>query len=396
MLPLEGIKIVDLTRVLSGPYCTMILADFGAEVIKIETPKTGDDSRAFGPYVNGESAYYMSINRNKKSISVNTRTPEGCDLVREMIAKADVVVENFKPGTMEKLGMGYEDLKKINPEIIYVACSGFGHTGPYSKRPAYDAIVQAMGGIMSITGAGPGQYTRVGASIGDITAGLFSAIGALIAIVEKQKTGKGQKVDVAMLDCQVAILENAIARYCVSGEIPQPKGNRHPSVTPFEDFECSNGEKVMISVGNNGLWEKFLKTAGRMELFEDPRFATNPLRTANYAELKPIMDEIMKSRTSDEWYEQLVAANVPVTFVNTIDKVVNNEQILARDMIIEANHPKVGPFKMANTPIKMLHSQGGLRTPAPTVGENTDEVLREFLGKNEDEIAVILASGILE
>lgn len=395
MLPLEGVKVVDLTRVLSGPYSTMILGDFGAEIIKVETPVTGDDSRGFGPYVNGESAYYMSINRNKKSITIDTRNPKGCDLVKEMIAKADVVVENFKPGTMEKLGMGYEDLKKINPEIIYVACSGFGHNGPYSKRPAYDAIVQAAGGIMSITGPGEGQYTRVGASVGDITAGLFTALGTLLAIIDKQKTGKGQKVDVAMLDCQVAILENAIARYCVSGEVPQPKGNRHASLTPFEDFVCKDGDKVMIAVGNNGLWKKFLTVANRMDLFDDPRFAQNKDRTANYEIIKPILDEIFLTKTAQEWYDELVAASVPVTFVNTIDKLVKNEQVLARDMILEIDQPKVGTFKAANTPIKMSRTQGGLRTPAPLLGANTDEVLKDFLGKTDEEIQELRDNKIL-
>lgn len=395
MLPLEGIKVVDLTRVLSGPYCTMILADFGAEVIKVEMPKTGDDSRAYGPYVNGESAYYMSINRNKKSITVDTKSPEGVALVKQLIEKADVVVENFKPGTMEKLGMGYEDLKKINPELIYAACSGFGHTGPYSKRPAYDAVVQAMGGIMSITGPGEGQYTRVGASIGDITAGLFAAIGVMMALYHKAKTGKGQKVDVAMLDCQVAILENAIARYCVNGEIPQPRGNRHASITPFEDFTCKDGVKVMVAIGNNGLWKKFCTAAGHEELIEDERFAANPLRTKNYDQLKPIMDEIFLTKTSDEWYESLVAANVPVTYVNTVDKVVNNEQVLSRDMIVEANHEGVGPFKMANTPIKMSETKGGFREPAPLLGENTDDILKNYLQLSDEEIEAVKAKGIL-
>lgn len=395
MLPLEGIKVIDFTRVLSGPYCTMILADFGAEVIKIEMPKVGDDSRAFGPYVNGESAYYMSINRNKKSITVDTKNPEGVELVKKMIEKADMVVENFKPGTMEKLGIGYEDIKKINPEIIYVACSGFGHTGPYSKRPAYDAVVQAMGGIMSITGAAPGEYTRVGASIGDITAGLFSAVGALLAVISKKDTGKGQKVDVSMLDCQVAILENAIARFLVSGKVPQPGGNRHPSIIPFEDFACKDGIKVMIAAGNNGLWAKFCKFAGLDSMIDDPRFNTNPLRGENYDALKELLDEAFLTKTAQEWYDGLVAAGVPVTFVNTVDKVITNEQVLARDMIIEANHPEVGPFKMANTPIKMSETEGGLRVPAPKLGENSEEVLRDFLGFNEEEIAEVKEKGLL-
>lgn len=395
MLPLEGVRILDLTRVLSGPYATMILGDFGAEIIKVEVPNTGDDSRAYGPYVNGESAYYMSINRNKKSITINTRDPKGCDLVRELVKEADVIVENFKPGTMEKLGMGYEDLKRIKPEIIYVACSGFGHTGPYSKRPAYDAIVQAAGGVMSITGHGPGQYTRVGTSIGDIIAGLYTAIGALLAIIHKRETGKGQKVDVAMLDCQVSILENAIARYCVTGTIPQPIGNRHPSIAPFETFICADGVQVMLAIGNNGLWKKFCTYINRPEMIEDERFKTNPIRAKNYEVLKPIMVDIMKSRTAQEWYDGLIEVGVPITFVNTIDKVVSNEQVQARNMIATVHSEKVGDFRLANTPIKLSLTQGGVRTAAPMLGANTDEILRNILGKTEEEIAAIRESGIL-
>ena len=252
---LENIKILDLTRVLAGPYATMLLADLGADVIKIEMPKTGDDSRGYGPYINNESAYFMSINRNKRSMTLNLKSEKGKEIFLELIKYMDVVVENYRPGTMEKLGLGYDYLSRINPKLIYAAASGYGHTGPYSKRAAYDAVVQAMGGIMSITGEKDGKPTRVGSSIGDISAGMFTAIGILAALESRHSTGKGQKVDVAMLDCQVAMLENAISRYYVTGETPRPYGNRHTSIVPFETFETSDGE-IMVAAGNNNLWSK--------------------------------------------------------------------------------------------------------------------------------------------
>jgi CoA:oxalate CoA-transferase len=278
MKPLKKLVVLDLARVLAGPYASMILADFGADVIKIESPDTGDDSRAFGPFIGKESAYFMSLNRGKRSMTLNLKETKAKELFREMVKKADVVLENYRPGTMEKFGLGYEELKAINPRIIYAACSGFGHTGPYAAKPAYDVIVQGMGGIMSITGQEDGEPTRVGASIGDITAGLFTAIGIMIAAYHREITGVGQKVDVAMLDCQVAILENAISRYLTSGIVPKPIGNRHPSITPFEAFRAKDGY-VIIAIGNDKLWEKFCNLISRPELVSDERFVTNGKRT---------------------------------------------------------------------------------------------------------------------
>lgn len=295
MLPLADIKILDFTRVLAGPYSTMVLADLGADVLKIEMPGTGDDARAFGPFIGKESAYFMSINRNKRSMTLNLKLGDGKKIAQELVKRADVVVENFRPGTMEKLGLGYEDLKKLNPNIIYAACSGFGHSGPHMTKPAYDAIVQAMGGIMSLTGQEGGEPTRIGASIGDITAGIFTAVGIISALYCRKKTGIGQKVDVAMLDCQVAILENAIARYFVSGEIPKPIGNRHPSVTPFDTFDTTNG-KIMVSIGNDRLWAQFCTLVGREELIKDERFVTNGARTENHDQIRPIVREILKDQ----------------------------------------------------------------------------------------------------
>lgn len=382
---LENIRVLDLTRVLAGPYATMILGDLGADIIKIEMPGTGDDSRAFGPYVNNESAYFMSLNRNKRSITLNLKSEKGKEVFIEMVKKADVLVENFRPGTMEKLGLGYDYLSTINPRLIYAASSGYGHTGPYSKRAAYDAVVQAMGGIMSITGQKDGKFTRVGTSIADINSGLFTAIGILAALNSRHVTGKGQKVDVAMLDALVAILENAIARYVVTGEVPKPGGNRHPSIVPFEPFETSDGE-VVVAVGNDTLWAKFCQVIGREELINDERFKTNPLRNKNYDELRPLIAESMKKKTTAEWLKLLDEAGVPNGPINTIDKVLEDPQIKARDMIVEIEHPVAGKLKVPGVPIKLSATPGSIRTPAPVLGQHTEEILKELLGYDDEKI----------
>ena len=392
-LSLSGLKILDMTRVLAGPYCTMILADLGADVIKIEAPESGDDSRQFGPYVNGESAYFMSINRNKRSMTLDLKSPSGKALFLELIQKVDVVVENFRPGTMEKLGLGYEELKKLNPAIIYAASSGFGHSGPYSTRPAYDGVVQAMGGIMSITGELGGKPTRVGPSIGDITAGLFTAIGILAAQNYKNATGIGQKIDVSMLDCQVAILENALARYFATGESPKPAGNRHSSIVPFEPFETNDGE-IMIAVGNDNLWQKFCKESGLTELIEDPRFVRNPLRAENYETLRPIIADKFMTDSTESWYKRLTKAGVPCGPINNIGMLVKDEQVIAREMIVEVDHRVAGITHIPGVPIKMSETQGTVRKAAPVLGEDTAEILKELLGKSQEEIDGLFAEGI--
>lgn len=384
-LALEEIKILDLTRVLAGPYATMILADLGADVIKVERPKTGDDSRQFGPYINDESAYFMSINRNKKSMTLNFKKEAGKEILLELIKKVDVIVENFRPGTMEKLGLGYDVLRRVNPKIIYAAASGFGHTGPYSKRPAYDAVVQAMGGIMSITGQNGGKPTRVGSSVGDITAGLFCAIGILTALINRNSTGIGQKVDVAMLDCQVAVLENAIARYVVSGIVPKPSGNRHSSIVPFEPFNTKDGE-IMVAAGNDVLWAKLCKALGREELANDKRFSTNPLRNQNYDELRPLIAKCFMGKTTKTWQDILDSTGVPNGPINTVDKVLKDPQVLAREMIVEVDHSKAGKVKMPGIPIKLSETPGAIKIAAPILGQHTEDILKEILSMDNEEI----------
>lgn len=390
---LEGIKVLDLTRVLAGPYATMVLADLGANVMKVEMPIKGDDSRHFGPYVGDESAYFMSLNRNKRSMTLNLKEEKGKELLKEMIKNVDVITENFRPGTMEKLGLGYDVLKEINPKIIYAATSGFGHSGPYSQRPAYDAIVQAMGGIMSITGQEGGELTRVGTSVGDITAGLFTSIGILAALKYREETGIGQKVDVAMFDSQLAILENAVSRYVVAGEIPTPKGNRHPSIVPFEPFETSD-EKIMIAVGNDALWAKFCMATGLDDLINKKEFKTNPLRNDNYKILRPLIAEKIVKKTIDEWIEILNSAGVPNGPINTVDKVLKDPQMIARDMVKEVEHPTAGKLIMPGVPIKMSETQGDIFMPAPILGQHTDEILKELLNLTDEEIENIKKENI--
>ena len=382
---LEGLKVIDLTRVLAGPYATMMLADFGAEIIKIEVPNTGDDSRAFGPYVNGESAYFMSINRNKKSLTLNLKTEEGKDILKKLVEKADVLVENFRPGTMEKLGLGYDVLKEINPRLIYAASSGYGHSGPYSQKAAYDAVVQAMGGIMSITGSKDGKPTRVGTSIGDIAAGLFTAIGILTALNYRNETGKGQKVDVAMLDCQVAMLENAIARYTATGNIPKPDGNKHPSIVPFESFETKNGD-IMVAAGNDSLFKKLCISLGIENVSIDSRFSTNPLRNENYNELNKILCDLFAQKTTEEWMDILDEAGVPNSPINTIDKVIENPQVIAREMVKTVNHKVAGEIKMPGIAIKLSDTPGNIEVAAPLLGEHSEEILKKYLFMSDNDI----------
>jgi CoA:oxalate CoA-transferase len=391
---LDNIRVLDLTRVLAGPYATMLLADLGADVIKIEMPKSGDDSRHFGPYLNNESAYFMAINRNKKSMTLNLKNESGKEIFLELVKKTDVLVENFRPGTMEKLGLGYDNLIALNPKLIYAAASGYGHTGPYSQRAAYDAVVQAMGGIMSITGEKDGRPIRVGTSIGDISAGLFTTIGILSALISRNVTGKGQMVDVAMLDCQVAILENAIARYFVTGVVPRPYGNRHTSIVPFEVFETSDGE-IMVAAGNNSLWGKLCNVLDCCELINDERFRDNSDRNKNYDELRPLLALRFSTKTTIEWQELLDNEGIPNGPINTIDKVVTNIQVLARDMIVDVYHPVAKNFKMPGIPIKLSETPGSIRTSSPTLGQHTKEILKEYLGADDNTIGKLIDEGTI-
>ena len=383
---LSDIRVLDLTRVLAGPYCTMVLADLGAEIIKVEQPIVGDDARAFGPYMEGESGYFMSLNRNKESMTVNLKSPEGKEIIKAMVKEVDVVVENFRPGTMKKLGLDYDVLKEINPRIIYAASTGYGQSGPYSQRPAYDAVVQAMGGIMSITGQLGGEPTRVGSSIGDITAGIFTAIGILAALHERENSGLGQMVDVAMLDCQVAILENAITRYLYTGDVPHPIGNRHPSIVPFEPFATKSAQ-IIVAIGNDRLWVTFCDLLGLNELVDDPRFSSNPLRSENYNELRPKIAEKMLIKTAEEWQAIFDENGIPSGPINTVDKVLENPQVIARHMIEEVDHPVAGKTRIPGIPIKLSRTPGEISKAAPLLGADTEKLLGKYLGYDAEKIA---------
>ncbi|MCY3552132.1 MAG: CaiB/BaiF CoA-transferase family protein [Candidatus Poribacteria bacterium] len=392
--PLDGIKVLDLTRVLAGPYTTMLLGDLGAEVIKIEQPGTGDESRNFGPFKNGFSLYFMSVNRGKRSVTLNLKTERGQAIFKQLLKQTDILVENFRPGTMKNLGLDYETLKADHPSLIYAACSGFGQTGPYAQQGAYDMIIQGMGGIISITGEPEGPPVRVGTSISDITAALFTTIGILSALHHRNQTGKGQFVDVAMLDSLVAVLENAVVRYFATGEAPKPLGARHPAITPFEAFASADGY-VIIALGNDVLWSKFCEHVDRKELISDERFQTNADRTENHSELFPILSEIMSQRTTDDWIDALGNIGVPCGPINTMDKVVSHPQVQAREMITRVAHQITGEVEVPGVPIKLSETPGNVDAPAPSLGEHTTEILTDVLKMSPDEVAKLKQDGVI-
>ncbi len=386
---------LDLSRVLVGPFCTMILSDLGAEVIKLEVPVTGDDSRSFGPFKKGRSLYFLSINREKKSISLNLKTERGKDIFRELVKQFDVLMENFRPGTMEKLGLGYDTLKEINPGLIYAAASGYGHSGPDAKKASYDILAQAMGGMMSITGWPDTPPTRVGMSLGDITASLYAAIGILAALQYRSATGKGQKVDVSMLDCQVSILENAITRYQVEGKSPGPIGNRHPTISPFQAFKASD-RYFVIGCGNDSLFKRLCEAIGRKDLLMREEFATNDLRTQNLEALVFELDKSFCLKTADEWVEVIDRAGVPCGPINTIDKVLAEPQIIARNMIAAVEDKLAGIIKIAGNPIKMTCLEDStVRGPAPEIGEHNTDVFTRMLGLSKEEVIALKQDGVV-
>ena len=375
--PLSGLLVLDLTRVLAGPYCTMILSDLGARVIKVEAPGVGDDSRGFGPFIQDQSAYFMSLNRNKESIALNLKNNEDKKIFDKILNKADILVENFKPGTLSKWGYGWEKLKAKYPKLIYASTSGFGQTGPLKDLPAYDMVVQGMGGLMSVTGQPDSEPTRVGTSIGDITAGLFTTIGINAALYDRQKTGKGMYLDIAMLDCQVAILENAIARYLSKGEIPKPMGSRHPSISPFEAFRTKDSY-IIIAAGNDKLFEGMCK-ALNLNLHNDENFKSNASRNKNIEELKKILENKLQNKTTSEWCNIFEEKKIPCGPINNIKEVVESSQTKARNMIVKAIHNKIGEFKMAGNPIKMSSYEDELtRGDIPNLDQNRDKILKEF------------------
>ena len=376
--PLKDLLVVDLTRVLVGPYCTMILSDLGARVIKIEAPEVGDDSRKFGPFVKDYSAYFMSLNRGKESIALNLKNIDDKKIFEKILAKADILVENFKPGTLEKWGFGWKQVSKKYPKLIYASASGFGQTGPLKELPAYDMVVQGMGGLMSVTGQPNSEPTRVGTSIGDITAGLFTAIGINAALYDRQKTGKGMYIDVSMLDCQIAILENAIARYLSKNEIPKPMGSRHPSIAPFEAFKTKDSY-IIIAAGNDKLFENLCNALDLKDLIMDEKYKSNSSRSENMNELKKILEQKLINKTTNEWVKNLESLKIPCGPIFNIKEAVENPQVEARNMIVKAYHKVIGDFKLAGNPIKMsTYEDEKTRGDIPDLDEHREKIMKEF------------------
>ena len=376
--PLSGTTVIDLTRVLAGPYCTMVLADMGARVIKVEAPPNGDDSRSFGPFMAGRSAYFMSLNRGKESIALDLKNAADQRNFERLLEHADVLVENFRPGVLERLGYGWDHLRESFPRLVYLALSGFGRTGPYAQRPAYDMVVQAMGGIMSLTGHPGGAPTRVGSSIGDITAGLYGVIGITAALHDRHKTGAGRMVDLGMLDCQIAILENAIARFCVTGEVPGPIGARHPSITPFASFPTSDGH-IVVACGNDLLFAKFATCLERADLAEDTRFVDNESRTGHVEALTDAIEAETRKRTSEEWLALLLADGIPCGPINNVAHLLDDPHVAARNMLVDIDDPGAAALKVAGNPLKL----SGLADPtargaAPDLDADRESILGEL------------------
>ena len=376
--PLSGITIIDLSRILAGPYCTLLLAELGARVIKVEAPNSGDDARQYGPFKNGKSAYFVSVNRGKESIALDLKSPAGREIFERLLDKADALVENFRPGTMEKLGYGWDSLHPRYSRLVYAAASGFGHTGPYSRYPAYDMVVQGLGGIMSITGHPGMPLTRVGTSVGDLAGGLYTAVALNAALLHRERTGEATKVDVALFDCQLALLENAIMRYTSTGEIPGPMGARHPSITPFEAFPTRDGN-IIIAAGNDGLFISLARALDRPDLAENPLFTTNALRNEHQEALRAELEGVLSRQGTDHWIGVLEAAGVPCGPVNNIAQALAHPQTAARNMLISVDDPVTGPLELAGNPMKLSgFADPPTRSLAPDLDADRDQILREL------------------
>ena len=392
--PLTGFTVLDLTRVLSGPYCTMVLGDLGARIIKVEQPGKGDDTRAWGPpFLGEESAYFLSINRNKESVTLDYKPAAGRKVLAELIAKADVLVENFRPGTLERAGFGWDAVHQEFPRLVYASIAGYGQTGPRKDEAGYDAVMQAEGGLMSVTGDADRPGYRLGVAITDMVAGLYCSQGITAALLARERSGEGQRVDIGMLDTTAALLTYQAANWFATGQTPQRRGNRHATIAPYETFTTADGE-IVVAVGNDDLWKRFCPAVGLPELAANPRFATNRDRMANSDDMRPPIDRVFRTATNAEWIARLNAAGVANGEVRDIGQMLNDPQLAAREMVQTMMHPTVGAIRVVGAPIKLSATPASLRTPPPVLGQHTDAVLAE-LGYAAGEIAALRANRVV-
>lgn len=393
--PLEGIKVLDLSHALAGPHCSTLLADFGAEVYKLETPGFGDIARAWGaPLPGDESSYFTSLHRNKRGLSIDLKSEEGKALFFELAGKVDVILENFRVGALKKLGLGYEEVRKRNPGIVYCSISGFGQDGPYTHRAAMDLIVQAESGMISITGEEGGRGVRCGVSIADLTAGMYAALGVVMALRVKEKTGIGQHIDISMLEGQLSLLNVLIAGYLADGEMPEPLGTAYKALAPYQTFRTATRD-LALAVGSQKLWEIFCPAIGRPELTNHPDYATNHGRNKNRAAMIATLQETFLTRSYEEWEKILTDAGVPVGAVNKIDQVVEHPQVKARGAIVEQDHPRAGRVPMTGVPFRLSETPGAIRSPSPSLGEHSAEVLQELLGMPAEQVDALIDRGIV-
>ena len=392
--PLSGLRVLDLTRVLAGPFCSMILGDMGAEVIKIEEPGKGDDTRSWPPFLGGEATYFLSVNRNKQSLTLNLKAPEGRELLKRLVKKSDVVLENFRTGTMERLGLGYVTLKKVNPRLVYCAISGFGESGPEAARAGYDLIVQAESGLMDITGFEDGPPVKVGTSIADLVAGMSAAHGITLALLARTRTKKGQKVEISMLDAMAALLTYQAGIYFGTGAKPSRRGNKHPSIVPYEVFKAADAY-LTLGVANNSLWERCCTAMERPDLVKDSRYAREADRVQNRATLVPLLNDVLGGRTADEWLKRFEAVGVPAGRIRTVAEVCESEHLKARGMIVTLPHPKAGNLRVLGVPVRLHATPGKAATAPPLLGQHTERVLRTVLGVGKGEVARLRKGGVV-